>query len=96
MSEQGEEPLARGSAGEPVGHVTLDDVVRVQADYKESTKQTSELVRYVGFGLIGFFFLVAASNEAFARRLAKSNETLLIFIAFCGCLVTCPCRTPPV
>jgi hypothetical protein len=52
----------------------------------EVRNQTSDLVRYVGFGLVAFFFFVANSTTGLGYRIARDNSELLLIATLFGCL----------
>lgn len=71
---------------EQVGAAYSEHVDQLVEQLISDRNQTSDLVRYIGFGLIGFFFFLANASEGLAYRLARDNSTPLLAAGLLGCL----------
>ena len=84
LPESGQVPVA---STEGRAAVYADDIDRLLKDYLEVRKQTSDLVRYIGFGLIAYFISVTNSSPGLAYRIGTDSPKLLLSVALCGSLV---------
>jgi hypothetical protein len=64
-----------------------DDIERVVKDYQESAKQLSDVIRYIGFGLVGLYLGFSNSTASSVQAIVGKNEISLLFVVLCGCLV---------
>lgn len=61
-----------------------EEVKRIADGYLEATKQVTDVVKYIGAGLVGLFFAAVTSSSDTLGNIAAGNPLLLSGIAILG------------
>lgn len=68
----------------PTPNVYSEDVTRILSGYNSSGEQISQLVRYIGFGLVGLYVATLSSTSEAINSIMCEYMILLQISAVCG------------